>query len=135
MPDKNYIKPGLWVRSIFNPVAMRFGIAPTLAVKGRKTGTLQRVPVTPVEIDGTRYLCTPRGRTDWARNLAAAGEAELRHRGKVERFKAHDVPVEERAAIIAEYRKLVPKGIGKMFDTVPDVADHPTFRIEVLQLA
>ena len=125
-----YLKPGVFVRSIFNPIAMRFGIASTLAVKGYKTGQIRRVPVTPVELDGVRYLTTPRGVTRWARNLAAAGEAELRHKGKVERFRAHDVPIEERAAIIAAYRKLVPKSIGSMFDSIPDVADHPTFRIE-----
>lgn len=125
-----YIKPGLWVRSLFNPIAMRFGIAPTLAVKGRKSGQIRRVPVSPVEVEGTRYLCAPRGSTQWAQNLAVAGEGELRHRGKVERFRAHDVPVEERAAIVDAYRKIVPGYIGRMYDTLPDLADHPTFRIE-----
>lgn len=109
---------------------MRFGIAPTLAVKGHRSGQVRRVPISPVELDGTRYLTSPRGNTHWSRNLAAAGEGELRHKGKVERFRAHDVPVDERAAVIAAYRKIVPKNIGAMFDSIPDVADHPTFRIE-----
>lgn len=125
-----YKKPGFWVRSIFNPIAMRFGLAPTLAVKGRKSGEIRRVPISPVEVDGARYLCAPRGSTHWARNLAAAGEGELRHKGKSERFRALDVPVDERAPIITEYRKIVPKYIGAMFDSIPDVADHPTFRVE-----
>lgn len=132
MTQTTYIGPGFWARHIFNPIAMRLGLAPTLVVVGRESGETRRVPVTPVEIDGIRYLCTPRGRTQWARNLAAAGGAELRHRGEVERFRAHDVPLEERAAIIAEYRKLVPRRIGAMFDDVPDLSQHPTFRIEPL---
>src|SRR5262245_46633961 len=49
-----------------------------LAVRGRKTGTMQEVPVNPVEIEGTRYLVAPRGDTHWVRNLRVAGEAELR---------------------------------------------------------
>ena len=125
-----YQKPGFFVRQIFNRIAMRFGIAPTLVVKGRKSGELRKVPITPVELDGERYLCSPRGNTHWSRNLAVAGAAELHHKGEVERFRAHDVPVAERAALIAAYRKLVPKSIGGMFDSIPDVADHPTFRIE-----
>ena len=127
-----YKKPGFWIRKIFNPMAMRFGIAPTLAVKGRSSGQTRRVPITPVEVGGNRYLCSPRGGTHWARNLAAAGEGELRHKGQTERFRAVDVPVDERPAIIDEYRKLVPKSIGAMFDSIPDVADHPTFRIDPL---
>jgi hypothetical protein len=129
---KSYIKPPLFVRRVFNPIAMRFGIAETLAVRGRNSGELRRVPITPVEVAGVRYLCSPRGTTFWALNLAAAGDGELRHKGNVQRFKAHDVPTEERAAIIVEYRKLVPKSVGKMFDQIPDVAEHPTFRIEPL---
>src|SRR4029450_10698170 len=49
-----------------------------LAVRGRKTGKRQEVPVNPVEVDGMRYLVAPRGDTHWVRNLRAAGEAELR---------------------------------------------------------
>ncbi len=127
---KPYKKPGFWIRSIFNPIAMRFGISPTLVVKGHRTSLDRRVPISPVEVDGTRYLTSPRGNTHWSRNLAAAGEGELRHKGNVERFRAHDVPVEERAPIIAAYRETVPKSIGAMFDAIPDAADHPTFRIE-----
>jgi deazaflavin-dependent oxidoreductase (nitroreductase family) len=129
---KSYIKPPLFVRRVFNPIAMRFGIAETLTVRGRKSGELRRVPITPVEVEGVRYLCSPRGATIWALNLAAAGEGELRHKGAVQRFKARDVPTDERAAIIVEYRKLVPKSVGKMFEQIPDVAEHPTFRIEPL---
>ena len=127
-----YKRPGFWIRNIFNPIAMRFGISPTLVVKGRTSGEPRSVPISPVEVDGARYLRSPRRSTHWVRNLAVAGEGELRHKGNVERFRAHDVPVEEREPSINAYREIVSKSIGAMFDSIPDVADHSTFRIELI---
>ena len=42
----------------------------------------------PFEHEGQRYLVSPSGDTYWARNLRAAGEAELRHDGRVEHIGA-----------------------------------------------
>lgn len=128
-----YTRPPLFVRRVFNPIAMRFGISGTeaLAVRGRRTGDVHRVPVIPVDHEGARYLVSPRGETDWARNLRAAGEGELRFRKREPRpFRATELPVAERAPVIAAYRAVAGRAVKSFFEANPDPADHPVFRIE-----
>jgi deazaflavin-dependent oxidoreductase (nitroreductase family) len=127
-----YLKPPGFTRRLFNPLAMRFGIggAETLSVAGRRTGEQRAVPVIPVDHEGVRYLVSARGETEWVRNLRAAGICDLRRKGKSESFRATEVPVEERPPIIAVYRRVAGKTVTAYFNTLPDAADHPVFRIE-----
>ena len=127
-----YFRPPFFVRRIFNPIAMRFGISGTrtLAVRGRRTGEIRRVPVIPVDHDGARYLVSPRGETQWARNLRAAGEGELRSRQGQERFRAIEVPVADRPQVIAAYQAVAGRAVASFFTTLPDPADHPVFRLD-----
>jgi deazaflavin-dependent oxidoreductase (nitroreductase family) len=127
-----YIRPPLFVRRVFNPLAMRFRIggSQALTVAGRRTGRLQRVPVLPVDHGGARYLVSPRGETDWVRNLRAAGTGRLGPRGHEADIRATEVPVDERAPIIAAYRVVAGRAVRSFFETLPDAADHPVFRIE-----
>lgn len=127
-----YVRPPLFVRRVFNPIAMRFGISGTraLAVRGRRSGVVHRVPVIPVDHEGARYLVSPRGETDWARNLRAAGEGELQSRKEVFRFRSTELPVSERAPVIAVYRAVAGRAVKSFFEAMPDPADHPVFRLE-----
>ncbi len=127
-----YLRPPLFTRKVFNPIAMKFGISGTraLAVRGRRTGVVHRVPVIPVEVEGVRYLVSPRGETDWARNLRAAGEGELSSRHGVQPFRATELPVDERAPVIAAYRQVAGRAVKSLFEKLPDPADHPVFRLE-----
>lgn len=128
-----YFRPPFFVRRVFNPIAMRFGISGTqaLAVRGRRSGEIRRVPVIPVDHDGARYLVSPRGETQWARNLRAAGEAELRSKRRPpERVRATEVVVAERPPVIAAYRAVAGRAVASFFTTLPDPADHPVFRVE-----
>ena len=97
-----YVKPS-GLTKFFNQVLGRLGLKPTLAVRGRRSGQWRTVSVNVLKVDGTRYLLAPRGETEWVRNLRASGEGELRHRGRVERFRAAEVPVGERAALMQAY--------------------------------
>ena len=103
----------------------------TLVVRGRRSGAVHRVPLIPVEVDGVRHLVSPRGETHWVRNLRAAGEGELRSRREGGyRFRATELPVAERAPIIAAYRKVGGRAVRSFFETMPDPADHPVFRLD-----
>ena len=80
-----YKRPGWAVSHIFNPALgaiVKLGLSPRgaylLAVKGRTSGQWRVTPVNPLAFEGARYLVAPRGNTQWARNLRAGGEAELR---------------------------------------------------------
>ena len=120
------------MRRIVNPAIVAFGLTPTLAVRGRKSGDWRVAPVNVLELDGHRYLVAPRGETQWVRNLRAAGEGELRRRREVERFRARELPVEERAQVIDAYVARWGKQVRSQFEALPDPADHPVFRIEPL---
>ncbi len=127
-----YRKPPFFVRHVFNPIAMKFGIGgtTTLAVRGRSTGQTRRVPVLVLEHDGSRYLVSPRGETDWVRNLRAAGEGELEGHGKTERFRSTEVPAPDCKAILTAYQAKAGRAVDSHFKALPDPADHPVFRIE-----
>jgi deazaflavin-dependent oxidoreductase (nitroreductase family) len=127
-----YLKPPLFVRKVFNPLAMRFGLggAATLVIPRRRTGAAQRIPVIPVEHEGARYLVSTRGDSDWVHNLRAAGGGELESKQGLEAFRATELPTEQRPAIIAAYRAKAGRSVSSYFDKLPDPADHPVFRVE-----
>ena len=125
-----YLRPPWLVSRVINPVLMRLGILPTLAVRGRRSGRWRRVPVNVLELDGERYLVAPRGGTEWVRNLRAAGGGELRHRGRVEPFRAVEVPSTQAARAIDAYRARWGRQVESQFAALPENADHPVFRIE-----
>ena len=109
-----------------------------LEVKGRRSGAPRSVPVNVVEYDGARYLVSPRGESEWVRNVrAAAGRAVLRH-GKRESVSLEELPPGDRAPIIQAYLKenamatkqhfgVDPKADISEFERIAPV--HPVFRI------
>src|SRR3954465_12034711 len=107
MPEAHYKKPDWFTARVMNPVIKavhRAGIglagSKTLAVRGRKSGEWRTNPVNPFELDGRTYLLSPRGDTQWSRNLRAAGEGELRTGRKARRFSATEVPADQRLPML-----------------------------------
>src|SRR6476619_4497072 len=72
------------------------GIAAVLEVPGRTSGTARQVTVVPYELDGTWYLLSTYGTSNWVRNLRSAGRAGLRRKGRSEPFTAVEVDGHER---------------------------------------
>lgn len=65
-------------RRVFNPREIRRGVRPVLIHVGRSSGTTYRTPLDAYPLsDG--YLFVPRygPRTDWLKNVLAAGSARL----------------------------------------------------------
>ncbi len=126
-----YLRPPLFVRNVFNPLAMRFGIggAEVLEVPRRRSGGVQRVPVITVERDGHRYLVCPRGETQWVRNLRASGTCRVGRHGKEQPFAAVEIPVAERGPVISDYRVKAGRAVKSLFEKLPDDKDHPVFRL------
>lgn len=127
-----YLKPPLFTRKVFNPLAMRLGLngSVALVVPRRRTGTPLRVPVIPVEHAGARHVVSTRGESDWVRNLRAAGTVALEGRSGAEAFRARELPVSERGPVIAAYRKKAGRAVAGYWRKLPDDADHPVFRLE-----
>jgi deazaflavin-dependent oxidoreductase (nitroreductase family) len=126
-----YLKPPALTRRVLNPLMMRTGAGGTvtLTVPGRRTGMPRKVPVIPLRVAGSRYLVSPYGETERARNLRAAGHGELSRKGHSESFRASEVPVAEREAIIGAYRKVISGAVSSYFTRLPDPGDHPVFRL------
>jgi deazaflavin-dependent oxidoreductase (nitroreductase family) len=129
----HYRKPPWIMRNIGNKLSPLFrpGMVARLAVPGRTSGRWRTTPIVVLEHGGDRYLVAPGGHTHWARNLSAARRGRLLRWGHVEEITAAEVPVAERAPIIAEYRRRFGKmpTVDSGFQEYPDPADHPTFRI------
>jgi deazaflavin-dependent oxidoreductase (nitroreductase family) len=112
MPDQpTYKKPDWFTMHVVNPLLKgvhRLGIgvagSQTLAIAGRKSGETRTNPVNPFELDGRTYLLSPRGNTQWVRNLRAAdGEGELRSGRRVRHFHADEVPDSEKLPLLRLY--------------------------------
>jgi deazaflavin-dependent oxidoreductase (nitroreductase family) len=75
-----------------------------LTVTGRRSGVPRAVPVNLLRHDGEEFLVAPRGRTEWVRNVrAAGGAAELTLGRRVDRVTLVEVPVAERVPMIRAY--------------------------------
>lgn len=127
-----YVKPPAFTRRVVNPIVAKLnpgGVA-TLTVTGRRSGRPQHVPVLPVAVGDKQYLVSPYGDSQWVRNLRASGVAELSRRGQAAVVaRAVEVPVGDRAPIIAAYRKAASRAVDGFFTRMPDPSDHPVFQL------
>jgi len=98
----------------------------TLEVKGRRSGAVHSTVVTWVEHEGTRYLVSPRGESEWVRNVrAAGGEAAIRRRGR-RSVRLEELPAEQRAPVIKAYLGKTAKATRQHFGIDPK-AEMPEF--------
>src|SRR3954469_25737978 len=145
-----YRAPGWLTRNVFNrlvAVLTSRGVSVlgsrVLAVRGRTSGEWRTTPVNLLGHDGRRYLVSPRGETQWVRNLRVAGTGELRVGRRSEAFRGRELPDEEKVPVLRAYLERWKFEVGVFFDGVgPDSSDaevlaiagkHPAF--EVLAMA
>jgi deazaflavin-dependent oxidoreductase (nitroreductase family) len=110
-----------------------------LYVRGRTSGQWRSNPVNVLTHDGRRYLVAPRGQTQWARNLRAAGGGELRVGRRVETFRATELADADKPAVLRAYLRRWKFEVGVFFDGVDATATdaklleiapgHPVFLI------
>ncbi len=132
--SRPYVRPGLLLSKVLNPIAVAFGRRTVLRVRGRTSGRLIKVPMDPpFEWEGTRYLVSPRGETHWARNLRAIGEAELQTRRSIEHIQVTELAGAERDEVVTAYGSTITCNCRKSMALLPDPADHPVFRIETVE--
>lgn len=86
---------------------LRLGVGPShmrvLEVRGRKSRATYMLPVDPLEHDGKLYLVAPRGRTQWARNVEAAGEIVLRRGRSAGTYRVRALSDGEKPAVLKAY--------------------------------
>jgi deazaflavin-dependent oxidoreductase (nitroreductase family) len=148
MAETVFKRPGWITAHVFNPLVKglaRLGLplagAHTLAVRGRKSGEVRTTPVNPFELDDETYLLAPRGTTQWARNLRAAGEGELRVRGAARHFRATEVEDGDKLPLLRLYLDRWAWEAKDFLGVEKDASDeqlreiaprHPAFRLDFL---
>jgi len=141
-----YRKPGFLTRRVLTPAGcflsatLGLGLkgSRVLSVQGRKTGEWHSVPVNPLALDGQRYLVSPRGTTQWVRNIRVTHEGRLTFR-KTELVRVEEVADSEKPPILRAYLKNWAWEVGQFFSGIGSAAsdeellriapDHPIFRI------
>ncbi|SBS71718.1 conserved hypothetical protein [uncultured Mycobacterium sp.] len=124
-----YLKP-TWFEKKFSSIMAGANVAERLTVTGRVSGDPQQVAVTSVDVNGVKYLVSTRGESQWVRNIRANPNVTLTVKGKSTAYVAAEVPVHERAPVIAAFRPILGKWlVGRYFAKLPDDADHPTFAL------
>jgi deazaflavin-dependent oxidoreductase (nitroreductase family) len=146
-PSSRFQEPGWFTKNVFNRIVAalaRRGVSiagsRVLEVQGRKSGEWRQTPVNPLDFEGNRYLVSPRGNSQWVRNMRASGGGRLVRGRRVEEFTAVEVPEDERPPLLRAYLQKWKWEVGAFFDGVgPDssdeelsriAADHPAFRID-----
>lgn len=146
MPE-HYQKPDWFTKHVFNrfvAVMTRLGVSVwgsrVLRVKGRRSGEWHNTPANLLTIGKTQYLVAPRGHTQWVRNIRVSGEGELLLGRRAQRFKAVEIPDDQKVSILREYLKRWSFEVGMFFGGAsaesPDAElrriapDHPVFRVE-----
>lgn len=95
-----------------NRLGLSIGTMRVIAVPGRRSGKLRATPVSPLTVDGRRYVIAGIEGSDWAKNARAAGWGTLSTGRRTEKITLTEVtdPAEQRAALRA-FPIEVPHGV------------------------
>ena len=112
-----------WLKHVNKPVMvlLRLGLpisrheSPVvLTAPGRRTGKPRSTPVTPMLIDGARYVVNGYPGADWVRNVRAAEEVTLRQGRRAERVRLVELTPRDARAVLREFPVQVPVGVDVM---------------------
>jgi deazaflavin-dependent oxidoreductase (nitroreductase family) len=125
-PTAHYRKPGWFTRNVFNTIVARFtrlGFSVwgsrVLEVPGRRSGEPRRVPVNLLELDGRQYLVSPRGQSQWVRNVRAAdGQLDLLLGRRRDHRRATELADDAKVDVLRAYLARWKAEVGVFFDGV-----------------
>ena len=95
-----YLSQPWFNREIVNRFAMATGVvhSETLTVIKRASKQPQKIPVTPVEVDGVKYLVSTRGESQWVKNVRVDPNVTLATKSGTTKYVANETPGREQAA-------------------------------------
>ncbi|HEX2181049.1 MAG TPA: nitroreductase/quinone reductase family protein [Rubrobacteraceae bacterium] len=105
-----WLKPANRVIVTLQRLGLTIGTMRLLSVPGRKSGRLRTTPVSPLFMDGERFIVGVQG-ADWVENARAAGWGILARGRREERVTLVELPPEERAPILERFPREVPHGV------------------------
>ncbi|MDX1892544.1 nitroreductase family deazaflavin-dependent oxidoreductase [Mycolicibacterium sp. 050158] len=119
-PDDRDVTPPWWLKpmnKVFMAV-MKLGLPidgpVVLTVAGRTSGQPRPTPITPMVVDGKRYVVGGFPNADWVKNLRAAGEATLTQGRETQPVHVVEMSAEEARPLLRQFPVLVPTGVGFM---------------------
>ena len=108
-----WLKPANRVVRALHRLGLPLGTIHVLTVPGRTTGAPRPTPVSPLQVDGRRFVIAALPQCDWARNARAAGHGILR-RGRrthaVTLTEVHDPDL--RRTVMRAFPTEVPHGVA-----------------------
>lgn len=135
MADDAKIKPPWWLKPM-NKVFMfmlRRGLPISgkegplvLTVAGRASGAPRSTPITPMYVDGKRYVVAGFPGADWVKNARAAETATLTSGKVAETVRMVELGIDEARPLLRQFPILVPTGVsfmkrsGLVTDGTPD---------------
>jgi hypothetical protein len=126
-----YLKQPWFNREIINRFAMATGVvhSQTLTVIKRASKQPQKIPVTPVDVDGVKYLVSTRGESERVKNVRADPNVTLTTNSGTAKYVANETLVENRPPILDAFKRKAGKISEGYFRKLPDPADHPVFTL------
>jgi deazaflavin-dependent oxidoreductase (nitroreductase family) len=83
-----------------------------LTAPGRKSGKPRSTPVTPMEVDGQRYVVATFPAADWVANVRAADAVTLTDGRRTQRARMVELEAEQAAPVLRWFGEQVPAGVG-----------------------
>jgi deazaflavin-dependent oxidoreductase (nitroreductase family) len=149
MPDERVRPPG-WLKPMNKlligmlriglPIS-RHEVSVVLTVAGRKSGMPRSTPITPMYVDGKRFVVNGYPGADWVRNVRAADDATLTAGRRCERVRMVELSPEEARPVLRTFPAAAPTGVrlmkraGVLNEGTPDecaglAGRLPVFRID-----
>ncbi len=119
-----WLKPANRAIVALQRLGLAIGTMHLLSVPGRKSGKLRTTPVSPLTVEGERYIVAGLEESDWVKNARASGWAILARGRKQERVILVELSPEERAPILRAFPREVPHGV-QFFQHLYGVAGDP----------
>jgi len=92
-------------------IGLTMGPVCVLTVPGRRTGKPRSAPVSPLTVSGGRYVVAGLPDSDWARNVRAAGHAQLSRGRRREPVTLTEVTDSQlKVQVMRAYPREVPRG-------------------------
>ena len=85
-----------------------------LTVTGRRSGRPRSTPITPMIVDGQRYVVGGFPGADWVRNAQADPQATLQQGRYTERVRMVELPADDARPLLRQFPTLVPTGVEFM---------------------
>ncbi len=150
MSDGGRVRPPGWLKPLNKVfmVLLRIGVPVSrvespvvLTVPGRKTGKPRSTPVTPMDVDGNRYVVNGYPGSDWVENVRVAGVVTFAQGRRSERVRMVELSPDDAGPVLRAFPAAVPTGVelmkraGLLTEGTPDEVEAlagrcPVFRID-----